>query len=81
LATLELVARAGGQAANADDYEAFLRLGDDHRRALIDAVVVLDQAPGLADVTPTSSGSWAGACAHGSASRWPSACSSGGIGA
>ena len=53
LATLELVARAGGQAANAADYEAFLRLGDDQRRALIDAVVVLDQAPGLADVTPT----------------------------
>jgi hypothetical protein len=53
LATLELVARAGGQAANAADYEAFLRLGDDQRRALIDAVVVLDQAPGLAEVTPT----------------------------
>jgi hypothetical protein len=53
LATLELVARAGGQTANAADYEAFLRLPDDQRRALVEAMVVLGHAPGLADVTPT----------------------------
>jgi hypothetical protein len=52
LATLELVASAGGQIGNASYYEAFLRLGDDDRRALVQAVLVLDQAPGLSDVTP-----------------------------
>jgi hypothetical protein len=52
LSALELVAAAGGNAANAPAYAALLGLGDDRRRALVAAVVVLDQAPGLADVTP-----------------------------
>jgi hypothetical protein len=53
LSTLELVAAAGGQAANAPAYEAFWRLSDEERQALVTAIVVLDQAPGLAEVTPT----------------------------
>jgi hypothetical protein len=52
LSILELVAAAGGNAANASAYEAFLRLGDERRRTLVSAIVVLDQAPGLSDVTP-----------------------------
>jgi len=52
LSTLELVAAAGGNQANALAYEAFLRLDGDRRRALVAAIVVLDHAPGLADVMP-----------------------------
>jgi hypothetical protein len=52
LSTLELIAAAGGNAANASAYEAFLRLDENRQRALVSAIVVLDHAPGLADVTP-----------------------------
>lgn len=52
LSTLELVAAGGGQVANAAAYEAFLRLSPDNRLALVNAIVVFDQAPRIGDVTP-----------------------------
>jgi C-terminal domain 7 of the ABC-three component (ABC-3C) systems len=51
LATLELVAAAGGQVANASAYQAFLALREAERRDLVGAIVVLDRAPSLGDVT------------------------------
>jgi hypothetical protein len=52
LATLELDARAGGNAAKAADYGAFLGIEANERRSLVEAVVVLDQAPALAEIKP-----------------------------
>ncbi len=49
-AALELVASSGGHQANANAYEAFLRLSPDERLSLLEAVVVLDRSPGLVDV-------------------------------
>jgi hypothetical protein len=50
-AALELVASTGGQQANANAYEAFLRLSPDERLKLLEAVVILDRSPGLVDVS------------------------------
>ena len=49
---LERVAAAGGQTANSRAYEAFLRLEDDLRRSLLDAVLVLDRSPGIEAIVP-----------------------------